>query len=114
MKYYLHSGKVQDEKDVKFLRKFVFVMVALLVGTILIITGMTSAVVFLSKDTTTSSDDNALRVKSSGLMVATDKPRTYIMLTDLPLLPSIALDNLNSISFTRSDGISQKRTISGI
>lgn len=110
----MHIDKLKDEKDVKFLRKFVYVMLALLAGTILVITGMIAAVVFLSKDTSTSSTDNALRVKSSGLMVATDKPRTYTMLTDLPLLPSIALDNLNSISFTRSDGISQKMTVSGI
>ena len=88
-------------------------MIALLFATILVIGGITTAIVLLSKDTKTSSSDNAIRVSSSGLIAATEKPRTYTLLTDLPLLPSTALDSLNVVSFTRVDGVYKRMTVSG-
>lgn len=105
--------RIKDERDNKFLKKFLWLMIALLTATILVIAGVTTAVVLLSKDTKTSADDNAIRVSSSGLIAATEKPRTYTLLTELPLLPATALDSLNVVSFTRTDGVYQRMTVSG-
>jgi hypothetical protein len=54
----------------------------------------TFTIVDSSKDTQSSSSQNALRDRESGFMVATTSPLVYVDITEIALLPAAAINSL--------------------
>jgi hypothetical protein len=70
---------------------------------------------FYVQDQTTSFDviDASLVDRDNGHIVATEKPRYYVMTEDIPLLPSEFLSQLKEIQFLTTDGTLRSSAIQG-
>ena len=53
-------------------------------------------------------------VNMQGSMLATEAPRAYTTLTDIPLLPPAALNSIHSLAFTTVDGTYHTYSVTGI
>ena len=53
-------------------------------------------------------------VNLEGTMLSTEAPRAYTTLTDIPLLPSAALNSIHSLAFTTVDGTYHTYSVTGI
>ena len=81
---------------------------------LLLINGLLTAwVIELTKDTKVS-DEGGLTSVSSSELLKTEKPRYYTTLTDLTSLPASALNSLNRLSFTTSDGGVHNYEVQGV
>jgi hypothetical protein len=97
-----------DKKKLQYAFAAVLVLFFAFVGITL---GLNVAANELSKETKMSG--NSMRTKNGKQMVATENPRAYSTLLDLPKLPPKALNSLNELSFVTKDGVSHSYKVDG-
>jgi hypothetical protein len=95
-------------------KKLQYALLVVLLGFVLFVCvslGLNVAANELSKET--KMNGNSMRTKDGKQMVATENPRAYSTLLDLPKLPPKALNSLNEISFVTKDGVSHSYKVEG-
>ena len=97
-----------DKKKLQYAFAAMLVLLFAFVGITL---GVNVAANELSKETKMSG--NSMRTKDGKQMVATENPRAYSTLLDLPKLPPKALNSLNELSFVTKDGVSHSYKVVG-
>jgi hypothetical protein len=87
---------------------FIVVVILLISQTLL-----TTWVVELTKETRVTNSYGLVDSSSAKRMVATEQPRFYTLLSDIPNLPTVALNSLSQLSFTTVDGSFHVYSVSG-
>lgn len=104
---------IHDENKVEMLKWVVGGVIAVLLILLLSQSLLTAWLLELSKETKVG-DNNELVVNGGGdATVVTEKPRFYVTVADIPLLPISALNSLNQFSFATSDGALHNYEIAG-
>lgn len=109
----IHQDMNHRKEQADLLKKILAGVILALLMLLLINGLLTFWVIKLTKDTKVS-DDNGLTSTTSAELLKTEKPRYYTTLTDLPKLPAAALNSLNRLSFTTSDGGVHNYEVQGI
>jgi hypothetical protein len=95
------------------LRKFLIVLIGVLLVFAVVICAGTYVVIEMTKEIGVESDDNVLRGGKNENMVVTDNPKYYTTLSDIPLLSPEALNALQRLSFVTQDGQSHNYAVQG-
>lgn len=107
------QSHTQVKNDKKFLQKILLALFISLVFFTLAIAGLTMGIIEYSKDAAVD-DKGSMRSKNDDTLVITGNPVYYALVTDIPLLPPAALNNLNRLNFVTSDGVLHNYLVSGV
>ena len=104
---------VQDQKYIVFLKHLISGLFVMLIILLVSQTLLTNWLMEVNKETEVDSSSNTLVTVGGDSAVITEKPRYYIGVTDVPSLPTSALNSLNELSFTTTDGSLHNYVVAG-
>jgi hypothetical protein len=93
----------EGRKKVYFFKRVAAVAVLAFVVLLVVNTFLTLWMLQLTKEVHVDSKTNAMTGGKDNAMLLTDGPRAYTLITDIPGLPTIALNSLNRLSFVTTD-----------